>query len=229
VRSIAAGQGANCGQWSDPWCVTWPSNAGFVFVHPKSRANQALALAVVTDRRVYSLVFEPLAVRDARQAIYRLRFTYPAAPPSSSSPSLNSSALAAQGTLVAERNNTGAASVANAAAQALPVNANYTIAYGRDSMDLRPALVFDDGRFTYLKWSGNREIPAVFEIRADGSEMVANTRMQGDLLVVDRIARGLMLRSGSAVASIHNEAFEPEGHAPIDGTTALGLARILKE
>jgi len=123
--------------------------------------------------------------------------------------------------LVAERLQAGA--------EALPVNANYSIALGRGSEALRPAMVFDDGRFTFLRWPGNREIPAVFEIRDDGSELLANTRMQGDLLVVDRIARGLMLRLGAAVASIRNESFEPEGLAPVGGSTAPGVERTMKE
>lgn len=245
VRSVAAGQGADCAQASDAWCVTWPANAGFVFVHPKTRAGLPLSLAVVTDRRAYSLVFEPLALLDPRVAVYRLSFTYAAqrraggggsgdsgagtsgpgelgAADAKAAPAVPVLAPVSQTDLMDERLKTQAS-------QALPVNANYSIAYGRDSTELQPALAFDDGRFTYLQWPGNREIPAVFEIRADGTEMAANTRMQGELLVLDRIARGWMLRSGAAVAAIRNESFAPEGLAPIEGTTVPGVARTLKE
>ena len=227
VKSVATGQAANCSETADPWCVTWPANAGFVFVRPKTRARLPLALAVVTDRHAYSLVFEPLAAREARPAVFRLSFTYPQ-PKSAQSKSVGQEAqkpiamarpLVSSAELVAER----------LRSEALPVNANYTIAYGRNSEDLQPAMVFDDGRFTYIKWPGNREIPAIFEIRTDGSEMVTNTRMQGELIVVDRIARGLMLRSGSAVASIKNESFEPEGLAPAGGTTVPGVERSMRE
>ena len=234
VRSVATGQAANCSETADPWCVTWPANAGFVFVRPKTRARLPLALAVVTDRHAYSLVFEPLAARAARPAVFRLSFTYPqaksaqaksvvTAPEERSQEAEKPIAMArpmvSSAELVAER----------LRSEALPVNANYTIAYGRNSEDLQPAMVFDDGRFTYIKWPGNREIPAIFEIRTDGSEMVANTRMQGEFIVVDRIARGLMLRSGSAVASIKNESFEPEGLAPVGGTTVPGVERGMRE
>jgi type IV secretion system protein VirB9 len=234
VKSVATGQAANCSETADPWCVSWPANAGFVFVRPKTRARLPLALAVVTDRHVYSLVFEPLAARAARPAIFRLSFTYPqpkSAQPKSivtareersqeaEKPIAMARPLVSGPELVAER----------LRSEALPVNANYTIAYGRNSEDLQPAMVFDDGRFTYIKWPGNREIPAIFEIRTDGSEMVANTRMQGELIVVDRIARGLMLRSGSAVASIKNESFESEGLAPVGGTTVPGVERAMRE
>ncbi|MEO7007954.1 MAG: TrbG/VirB9 family P-type conjugative transfer protein, partial [Caldimonas sp.] len=99
---------------------------------------------------------------------------------------------------------------------------------GKASGDIVPSLVFDDGRFTYLRFSGNREVPAVFNVLADGSETLVNTRMEGDLLVVDRVSRQLMLRSGAAVVGLWNEAFDPEGVPPQDGTTVPGVRRELK-
>jgi type IV secretion system protein VirB9 len=229
VKSVGTGQGANCAQIADPWCVTWPANAGFIYVRPKPRANLALALAVVTDRHAYSLLFEPVTPAQTRPAVFRLVFTYPeskAVGTSGSEPPADVNAplamalpLFTSADLVAQR----------LKSEPVAVNSNYSIAYGRASEELAPAMVFDDGRFTYLKWSGNREIPAVFEIRADGSEMVANTRMQGDLIVVDRIALGLMLRAGTAVASIRNDSFDPDGAPPVQGTTAPGVERAMKE
>ena len=227
VKSIGAGQGADCAQANDAWCVSWPANSGFLYVRPKPRAAVPLTLAVVTDQRLYSLQFEPVVEGSSRVAVHRLVFTYPQVTqvadaqgsPDGERPFAMALPAVSEAQVIADRLN----------AAPLPVNANYSIAYGPASGDLRPALTFDDGRFTYLKWSGNREVPAIFEIRADGSEMVANTRMQGDLIVVDRIARGLMLRSGSAVASVRNESFDPDGRVPVDGTTADGVARMLKE
>ena len=76
-----------------------------------------------------------------------------------------------------------------------------------------PTLVFDDGRFTYLRFPGNREIPAVFHVLGDGGETLVNARMEDDLLVVDRVSRRLMLRAGSAVVGLWNEAFDLDGRA----------------
>ncbi|SPE27255.1 Type IV secretory pathway, VirB9 component [Burkholderiales bacterium] len=228
VQSIGVGQAADCSQAADPWCVSWPANSGFLYVRAKTRASSPLTLAVVTDRHAYSLQFEPLAPTSARPALLRLIYTYPAPKPAAASaagveeqgkPVAIATPVVSEGEVIAERMKSAP----------IPVNANYTIAYGRNSADLAPALVFDDGRFTYLKWPGNREIPAVFEIREDGSEMVANTRMEGDLIVVDRVAHGLTLRSGAAVASLRNESFDPEGSAPFAGTTVPGVERVLRQ
>ena len=107
-------------------------------------------------------------------------------------------------------------------------NTNYAIAEGADSQDIMPTLIFDDGRFTYLRLPGNREVPAVFHVLGDGSETLVNVRMEDDLLVVDRVSRRLMLRAGSAVVGIWNEAFDLDGAPPNEDTTVPGVQRVLK-
>jgi len=227
VLSVGTGQGADCSQVTDPWCVAWPAGSNFLYVRPKTRAGSPLTLAVVTDRHSYSLEFDPIAPGDTRSAVFRLTFTYPTAK-SASTPTTQAAKTEDKPVAVAIPVVTEAEIIGDRLqAEPIPVNSHYTIAYGKNSEQLRPAMVFDDGRFTYIRWSGNREIPAVFEIRADGSEMVANTHMQGDVIVVDRVARALMLRSGTAVASLNNESFDPEGSAPVGGTTVPGLEKVL--
>ena len=108
------------------------------------------------------------------------------------------------------------------------LNSEYSIAEGSASADIVPTLVFDDGRFTYLRFPGNREVPAVFQVLGDGSEAVVNVRMEDDLLVVDRVARRLMLRSGSAVVGVWNEAFDVDGVPPVDATTVPGVQRTVR-
>jgi type IV secretion system protein VirB9 len=107
-------------------------------------------------------------------------------------------------------------------------NTQYSIAEGDGSQDIAPTLVFDDGRFTYLRFPGNREVPAVFHVLGDGSETLVNARMEDDLLVVDRVSRRLMLRAGWAVVGLWNEVFDLDGKPPGDGTTVPGVRRVLK-
>ncbi len=58
------------------------------------------------------------------------------------------------------------------------MNTQYSVAEGAGSQDIVPTLVFDDGRFTYLRFPGNREVPAVFHVLGDGSETLVNARME---------------------------------------------------
>ena len=108
------------------------------------------------------------------------------------------------------------------------LNSHYSLAEGNDSQDIVPTLVFDDGRFTYLRFPGNREVPAVFQVMGDGTESLVNTRMEEDLLAVDRVCRRLVLRAGSAVVALWNDAFAPEGVPPLDGTTVPGVRRVIR-
>ena len=118
--------------------------------------------------------------------------------------------------------------VARLTAAPVPVNSSYALAEGLASADIVPSLVFDDGRFTYLRFPNNREVPAVFHVLPDGLETLVNARMEGDLLVVDRVGRRLSLRAGSAVVGIWNEAFDADGVPPNGGTTVAGVERTTR-
>jgi type IV secretion system protein VirB9 len=180
---------------------------------------------VVTDRRTHSFRFVVLPDRDARQPVYRLSVKVPAPlGPVASLPLLPiepftvDPALPSPAELVRER----------LTAAPKPVNSSYSIAQGKGSEDIVPTLVFDDGRFTYLKFPNNREVPAVFHVLPDGSETVLNARMEGDLLVTDRVSRHLMLRAGSAVVGVWNDAFDLDGVPPNNGMTVSGVDRALR-
>lgn len=226
ITEIGAGLGGDCAKPESVWCVAAPPGGHHIFVKPKSGANAPNNLAVVTDRRLYSLRFVVLADNDARSPVFRLLIKPPAVKQAAALPTVVAlpplPPLIEPGPLpeqvVAER------------IDAAPhvVNTRYAIAEGAASADIVPTLIFDDGRFTYLRFPGNQEVPAVFHVLGDGSESVVNARMEGDLLVVDRVSRRLMLRAGSAVVGVWNEAFDLTGRPPEDGTTVPGVQRVLK-
>ena len=225
ITDVASGLGADCTKPESSWCVAAQPGGRHLFVKPKKTAGAPNNIAVVTDRRTHSFRFVVLNDRDARQPVYRLSMKVAAPPPAPSPlPSLPIAALLVDpaplspAELVKER--------LTAAPQ--PVNSSYSIAEGKNSQDIVPTLVFDDGRFTYLKFPNNREVPSVFHVLPDGSETVLNARMEGDLLVADRVSRRLMLRAGSAVVGVWNDAFDLDGVAPSNGTTVSGVDRALK-
>ena len=225
ITDVASGLGADCAKPDSSWCVAAQPGGRHLFVKPKTTAGAPNNIAVVTDRRTHSFRFVVVADRDVRQPVYRLSVKVAAPPPPPlSPPSLPIAALVidpaplSPAELVKER--------LTAAPQ--PVNSSYSIAEGKGSEDIVPTLVFDDGRFTYLKFPKNREVPAVFHVLPDGSETVVNARMEGDLLVADRVSRRLMLRAGSAVVGVWNDAFDVDGVAPSNGTTVSGVDRTLK-
>lgn len=110
----------------------------------------------------------------------------------------------------------------------VPANWNY---WAQGSEEVTPNRAFDDSRFTYFKFSNNREMPAVYVVNPDGSESLVNTHIdpeRSDTIVVHKIARQMVLRKGASVACIFNKAFDPEGIGNPAGTTVRGIERVVK-
>ena len=234
ITEIAAGLGGDCTKPDAAWCISAQPGGRDIFVKPKTKAEAPNNLAVVTNRRTYAFRFDVLADRDPRPAMYRLRVQAPPMPPAPSaearSASAVQSALAALLSAPVLPPAPPPQELVKERLQARPrvVNSNYSIAEGRDSDDIVPTLIFDDGRFTYLRFPGNRSVPAVFDVLVDGSETLVNARMENDLLVVDRVSRRLMLRAGQAVVGVWNDSFDLDGVPPEGGTTVAGVQRVLR-
>ena len=70
---------------------------------------------------------------------------------------------------------------------------DYTI---KGSTEFRPLSVFDDGRFTWLKMPPNSQTtPAVF-LKRNGKLVLVNYTVRGDYIVVQRLAKTLVLKAG---------------------------------
>lgn len=229
ITDVAAGLGGDCSKPEAAWCIAAQPGSRNLFIKPKSTASAANNLAVVTDQRTHTFKFVVLADNDARPALFRLSVKAPAKPALSPSKAQPRPALLLSPLLIPEPPHPQALVAERLQAKPQVMNTQYSLAEGRDSDEIVPTLVFDDGRFTYLRFPGNREVPAVFHVRGDGSETLVNARMEDDLLVVDRVSRRLMLRAGSSVVGLWNEAFDLEGVPPDDGTTVPGVQRVLKE
>jgi type IV secretion system protein VirB9 len=228
ITEVAVGQGGDCSKADAVWCVAAQPGGRHLYVKAKSGADAPNNLAVVTDRRSHALRFVVLPDNDRQHPVYRLSVKAPVqSRPTSRMALQDIAALAALPSVppppspqqvVAER----------LQAKSTVMNTRYSLAEGSVSQDIVPTLVYDDGRFTYLRFPGNREVPAVFHVLGDGSETLVNARMEDDLLVVDRVSRRLMLRAGSSVVGIWNEAFDLEGTPAVGATTVPGVQRVLK-
>ena len=235
ITDVVSGLGADCSKPDASWCIASQAGGRHIFVKPKSTASAPNNLAVVTDKRTHAFRFVLLADGDARLPVYRLSVRVPAVRPAEAVAALPATLVApsilspiAPPPVEVEAPSPAAVIAERLAAAPELVNSNYSIAEGAASQDILPTLVFDDGRFTYFRFPNNREVPAVFNVLGDGSESVVNARMEGDLLVVDRVSRRLMLRAGSAVVGVWNEAFDVDGLPPTGGTTVAGVRRVLK-
>jgi type IV secretion system protein VirB9 len=233
ISEVAAGLGGDCNRPEAAWCIAAQAGGRHLFVKAKGSAQAPNNLAVVTDRRTHSLRFVVMADGDKALPVYRLQVKPPmqaARPQIAQQDAQTQALLAALAVVPPAATAPFPAALVAERLQAKPqvMNTAYAVAEGKGSQDIVPVLVFDDGRFTYLRFPGNREVPAIFHVLGDGSEALVNTRMEDDLLVVDRVSRRLMLRAGQAVVGLWNEAFDLEGVPPDGGTTVPGLQRALR-
>ena len=95
-----------------------------------------------------------------------------------------------------------------------PVERNAAYSYEGSGKAL-PIKVFDDGQDTYFSFRREEDLPAIYAVDPDGGEAVVNSRERDGYVVIDRGARGFVLRRGSEVTRIYNDGFR------IDEASAL--------
>lgn len=114
----------------------------------------------------------------------------------------------------------------------VPKNWHYSIQMGKNSKEIAPLSAYDDGRFTYFQFPGNREFPAVFVVSSDQSESLVNSHIDPthpDVLVVQRVAPEFILRLGNEVAAVYNDRYDPIGVDTSNGTSTNGVERTLRQ
>lgn len=182
------------------WQVVPSRSAHMLFLKPVEQ-NAATNLAVVTNRRTYAFALSARpAVRGrngapTRDGLYRVIFRYP-------------EEEARQAELAAARVRADSLSrdrEATAIRAAATTPTDWNVEYRmRGDRGARPKIALDDGRFTYLQFPANAEIPAIFAIEEDGAETLVNYVVRGPYVVVERLAPGWRLRAGETTARIAN-------------------------
>lgn len=234
ITVAGTGFPSDCAKAELEWCVVATVGTNQIWIKPKDGATHN-NLELKTNKRDYSFEFRVLA--DAEQGrgkkpptsevltaepMFRVIFRYPVQMPSMSS-------LMAINSATFQMNEQNVLKNRIEATKPIPQNWKYTMQVLEGADDIAPSLVFDDGRFTYFKFSNNREVPSIFYISANEEEARINYHMEGDLAVVQRMGRRFVLRLGQSVVGVWNEALDPDGVAPKDGTTIEGVKRVVKD
>lgn len=195
---------------STNWIIVAKPGDSRVFVKPKSLASHS-NLIVVTNERSYSFDLNVLSDNSRTKGDvpeYVIRFQY----------AENPKDRAASKATIDSKPKTKLATL----------NRNYSMQAAKDSDSITPTAAYDDGHFTYIRIPQNREIPAIFERGDDDVETLVNLHVQGDLIVIHRISKRLVLRLGKEVVGLWNDAWTPEGGGRVSGVTDDGPLRKLK-
>lgn len=202
VQSIALGD-------SLAWEVAPRGNQ--LFVKPRED-NATTNMSVITDKRSYQFWLDAAKASNkgrGSEMYFRVKFSYPM------------EAATAAREADAKRRAEAALKISQPAR-----NWNY---WACGAPTLRPSETYDDGRFTYLRFPGAQEIPAAFIINSDGDESLASGTMRGDQLVLQVVARKIILRKGKTAACLDNRSFNPYGISNPTGTTSPVVERRVKD
>jgi len=224
IEAAGTGADSHCDDAAAKWCVVARRGEHNVYinVHPgATRTN----LFVQTDQHNYSfdLIVVPASGAGHSRYVYRVKFSYPD-DVAKQMLALETARLAAQQAererkLLAER-------LAQAPAAR---NWNYTMQVMPGGDGIAPSMMYDDGRFTYLRFPNNREIPSIYMVADDGGESLVQWHVDDDVMVVHRVAKRFVLRNGAAVVGLWNEAYDMDGVPPNEGVTVPGVRRVINE
>lgn len=187
------------------------SEGHHVFLKPI--ADQAdTNLVLVTDRRSYAF---RLSLRDDRNnAIYQVRFSYP-------EEEAERRRIALEEERRRQRVEDGFSQQRDA------YNLEYTMA---GDEELAPINAWDNGEHTFFKFQGNREIPSIFYVNADGEESLVNRTTRGEsnnIIVIHTVAAEYRLRLGDRVLGVYNENYTG-GIANDTGTSSPVIERTIR-
>lgn len=190
--------------------LTYAAQENTFIFKPRVRAVR-MNLTVTTNKRRYYIQYSATDQDPERafdRAIFVVRFVYP-------------QDAEAHRRTPAE---TVEASLA-AAETARPRNEDYWFC-GRS--ELKPTAAFDDGVHTRLTFPPRAELPAIFQRSPDGSESLVNFTVQGDDVVIHRIARQWVLRRGRLGACVVNKSFSGAGERLDTGTLSSDVERATR-
>jgi type IV secretion system protein VirB9 len=97
-------------------------------------------------------------------------------------------------------------------------------------LDLAPVNAWDDREFTYLKFPGQRDLPAIYMVDADGNESIVNRHSAGaanEIVVLHTVAPRWVLRLGSRALAVWNDAYDAEGRRNVTRTASPDVNRVL--
>jgi type IV secretion system protein VirB9 len=194
-----------------------------IFLKPVARVKPETNLVVITNKRIYQFQLM-VSAHDAatfkqkgKDLVYSLHFKYPEDFIAETAAKALADEKIAKARDIKRRLEEGRAG---------GDNLDYWI---NGSPDIAPTRVSDDGRFMYLTFGNNRDMPSIFEVNKEDGEALVNTTVEGNTIIVQRTYRKLILRKGIEIACLINKSFDVNnGKDNITGTVSGSVQRVLK-
>ena len=191
----------------DPKAIAYSAHGNVLTLRPKVAQDEMNLTVTTTAHRYYfDYTIAPNPRRDESDVMYAVRFTYP--PPPVTPPK----------TPRKER-------IAEDFAGAEAARAKNTDYWYCGNPAIKPSAAYDDGVETHIRYGAREELPAIFIQHRDGSESLLNFTVEGDEVVIHRVARRFVVRRGSLTGCIVNKDFTGGGERLRSGTIAPDVVR----
>jgi type IV secretion system protein VirB9 len=188
----------------DPEGITYSAHENVLTLKPRVAMTQ-MNLTVSTSKRRYYFDYSVIAHPPNRfrdEVMYAVRFRYPSRDMKNSDAQISEQLTAAR--------------------VLRPLNRDYWFC---GSSAIKPNAAQDDGVQTRFRFAPRRDLPAVFVSNEDGSESLVNFTVEGDELIVHRVAERFVLRRGKLVGCVVNRSFVGGGESLSSGTVAPDVVR----
>lgn len=191
--------------------VGYAASGNHLFIKPRA-SHVRTNLTILTTRRAYHVEYRVVSAEPpgdrSTDVVYTIRFTYTGDLPAA--------------TLTAQPPSSDVASSERSGAD---LNRDYWFC---GSSSLRPVAAYDDGVSLHLQFSPSAEMPAFFSLDEDGSESLVNFTVQDGEVVIQRLARRILLRRGRLKGCVVNRSYAGAGHTLSSGTTLTDTERALR-
>jgi type IV secretion system protein VirB9 len=213
------------------WSIDPIEGSNLLFIKPKEKDANTNMTVVTNKKRTYDFDLVAVAVEE-RRPYYKVTFKYPSEDQRTRDAALERTEqalrIARQEQVVLRTQLDNAVALANTLRAAeIPVRRNPNYWWAGDE-GIKPDEAFDDGTFTYIRYRGQREFPAVYLERERGKESLVNTTIKGDTIVIQRVAGRYVLRKGNDVGSLVSPSFDEVGRPNETGTISPAVERDTK-
>ncbi len=164
------------------WQVTPNKRGDYIFIKLVGQSYTSTNLTIITSTRAYLFILTP-SFGSENELPFLVKFLYPKASQDQKEASELSKIVA-------------------------PAK-KYKLS---GSNALKPVLIYDDGLRTYIKFSSNQDMPAIFSIDDHGIESLVDGKMRDGYFVIDTIFQRLLFRLGGQTATAKRVV--PKGSEP---------------
>lgn len=110
-------------------------------------------------------------------------------------------------------------------------NFAYRMTNDPKSRSISPTNIWDNYEFTFFRFEKNQELPTIYAINSSGKETMVNFNVvEGNIIIVQQIAKEWRIRYGDKVIGVLNDGYNPNNGSLLKtNTISSNVKRVIKQ